>query len=113
LKAFSNIVGKKVIGMAEIFASKYERDNFLSIHHDKNNGDYAFILSLTENWNPVHGGNTHFVDEHKSIYKTVSPKFNTLTIFKLSPDKQMDHFVSRVCCSKSRYAFTGWFHIEK
>lgn len=113
LKVLSNIVGKEVIGMSEMFASKYERDNFLTIHHDKNKGDYTFILSLTDNWNPTHGGNTHFVDESGSIYKTISPKFNTLTIFKLSPDKQMDHFVSRVCGPNPRYAFTGWFHVAK
>lgn len=113
LKVLSNIVGKQVIGVGEMFASKYERDNFLTIHHDKNKGDYTFILSLTEGWNPTHGGNTHFVDESNSIYKTVSPKFNTLTIFKLTPEKQMNHFVSRVCGPKPRYAFTGWFNVEK
>ena len=111
LEALSNIVGKKVNIMDEIFASKYDKGDFLTTHHDKNKGNYTFILQLTKDWDPCHGGLTHFVDSNKEIYKTISPVFNTLTIFKLSPDKQMDHFVSKVCGPNSRYAFTGWFSI--
>ncbi|MCJ7637422.1 MAG: 2OG-Fe(II) oxygenase [Nitrososphaeraceae archaeon] len=112
LTALSFITGKKVTCMGETFASKYERDDFLTLHHDKNKGDYTFILSLSENWNPVHGGITHFV-KNGNIYKSISPKFNMLTIFKLTPEHQMDHFVSRVVGPGERLAYTGWFCIEK
>lgn len=108
----SKLTGRKVIGIGETFASLYERDHFLTIHHDKNKGDYTFVLSLTKDWNPTHGGNLCFWDEaEKTIYKTITPKFNTLVVFKLSPEKQMDHFVSRVCGSGKRISFTGWFNV--
>lgn len=113
IKFLSNITGYKFLSLGETFVSQYERGHFLNIHHDKNKGDYAFVLSLTKDWNPSHGGNLHFWDaEKQSIYQTVSPKFNTLTIFKLSPDEQMDHFVSQVCGPHKRFAFTGWFNVE-
>lgn len=35
LKIFSEIVGKKVLELSETFISKYSKDDFLSIHHDK------------------------------------------------------------------------------
>lgn len=111
LTALSHIVGKKVTGMGETFASKYEKGDFLTLHHDKNKGNYTFILSLSQNWNPVHGGTTHFVQDG-NIYKSVSPKFNMLTIFKLSSERQMDHFVSRVTGPGERLAYTGWFITE-
>lgn len=114
MKALSNMVGKRVVSMGETFASLYERDNFLTMHHDKAKGDYTFILSLTKNWNLVHGGTTHFYDApSSSITHSVSPVFNCITIFKLLPEHQMDHFVSRVWGNGSRYAFTGWFNVEK
>lgn len=113
MRALSQIVGRRVISMGEMFASLYERDNFLTLHHDKKKGDYTFILSLTKNWNVAHGGLTCFYDPIiSSVYKTVSPRFNTLTIFKLSLERQMDHFVSRVSGPNERYSFTGWFNVE-
>lgn len=109
----SKIIGKTVTGMNETFASKYVRNDFLTIHHDKSKGDYTFILSLSKDWNPVHGGLTHFCDINKNVYKTETPKFNNLIIFKLDPKHQMDHFVSRVCGPNARFAYTGWFKVEE
>jgi hypothetical protein len=113
MNSFSKITGETVTKMEETFVSKYVKDEFLTIHHDKNKGNYTFILSLTKDWNPTYGGLTHFCDKDKNIYKTVTPKFNSLTIFKLSPDHQMDHFVSRVNSTHSRYSYTGWFSVDR
>jgi len=67
---------------------------------------------LTENWNPTFGGLLHFYDsEKKEIYKTINPKFNSLTIFKIKNVPITDHFVSTNTSSSSRHAFTGWFSI--
>lgn len=112
MSILSKIVGKTVIGMNEMFASKYTRHDFLTMHHDKDKGHYTFILSLTKDWNPVHGGLTHFCDADKNVYKTEKPTFNNLIIFKLDPSRKMDHFVSRVSGPNPRFAFTGWFNIE-
>lgn len=107
--ALSNLIGKPIEGFNEMFASKYDQGDFLSMHHDKNKGNYTFILNLTDDWNPNYGGLTHFWREsEKDIYHTTIPKFNSLTLFKLDENIQMDHFVSMVVVPKSRYAFTGW-----
>jgi len=84
LAALSRIVGRRVTGLAETFCSLYETGHFLTKHHDKAKGDYAFALALSRDWNPAWGGLTHFCDtETGDIYKTVSPRFGMLTIFKL------------------------------
>lgn len=114
LKALSNIVGKRVLGMNEIFAAKYDGGDFLTVHHDVGNGDYAFILELTPEWSPTYGGITHFYDtESKEIYRSIHPKFNQLLIVKLSPERPMDRFMSNVVAPKSRYVFTGWFTVAQ
>jgi hypothetical protein len=112
--ALSNLIGKRIVSFNEVFASKYQEGDFLSIHHDKKKGDYTFILSLNDDWNPTHGGLTHFWDAaSKEIYMTAVPLFGALTIFKLDDTKQIDHFVSTVVTPKNRYAFTGWIKTEE
>jgi Rps23 Pro-64 3,4-dihydroxylase Tpa1-like proline 4-hydroxylase len=108
----ANIVGCNKIKFEETFFSRYDNGDYLSIHHDKGNGDYAFIFQLTENWNPTFGGLLNFYDsETKEIYKTINPKFNSLSIFKIKNVPITDHFVSMNTSSSSRHAFTGWFSI--
>jgi len=112
LKRFSKIINENVIELSETFLSKYIKDDFLSTHHDKGNGHYAFTYQLTKDWNPDHGGILHFV-ENNEIYKSVTPTFNTLTIFKIKDMPITDHFVSRIAVNdKARYAYTGWFIVE-
>lgn len=110
----SNIVGEKVTYFNEMFCSKYENGDYLSIHHDKGNGDYAFVFQLTKDWNPSYGGLLNFYDgSTKEVYKTVNPVFNSLTIFKIKNVPNTDHFVSMNVSSRSRYAFTGWFSVSE
>lgn len=111
LKRFSQIVHEKVISLNETFLSKYQKDDFLSIHHDKGKGHFAFIYQLTKNWNPAYGGLLTFVEENE-IKKTISPQFNSLSIFRIKDVPITDHFVSRVGVDKTRMAYTGWFLIE-
>lgn len=105
----SSMVGEPVLRMDETFFSKYEQGDYLSIHHDKGKGDYAFILQFTKDWNPVNGGLLHFCDKDHKIYRTISPEFNSITIFKIKNTEITNHFVSRVSGSSARYAYTGWF----
>jgi len=106
----SKIVGEEIVLINETFFSKYENGDFLSVHHDKNKGDYAFILQLTKEWNPSHGGMLHFYDvKTNNVYKTVNPILNNLTIFKIKDVENTDHFVSMNVGKSSRFAFTGWF----
>jgi Rps23 Pro-64 3,4-dihydroxylase Tpa1-like proline 4-hydroxylase len=105
------IIGKKVKKFNETFVSKYEKDNFVTVHHDKGNGDYAFTYQMTPEWNVIHGGLLTFCNEN-NIYKVVTPKFNSLTIFKIKDEIITDHFVSKVTGNKTRVAYTGWFSVE-
>ena len=105
------IIGKKVKHFDETFVSKYEKDSFLTVHHDKGNGDYAFVYQMTPEWNIVHGGLLMFCNE-RNIYKVVTPEFNSLVIFKIKDELITDHFVSRVTGNRSRIAYTGWFTVE-
>jgi len=106
----SKIVGEKDIVFNETFSSKYETNDYLSIHDDKGNGDYAFVFQLTKDWNPSYGGLLNFYDrETKEVYKTVNPIFNSLTIFKVKNIQKTDHFVSMNVSSNTRYAYAGWF----
>jgi Rps23 Pro-64 3,4-dihydroxylase Tpa1-like proline 4-hydroxylase len=105
------LVGSE-IKFEETFFSKYDFGDYLSIHHDKGKGDYAFVFQLTENWNPSFGALLHFYDSaDKEVYKTINPKFNSLTIFKIKDVPITDHFVSMNNSCSSRYAFAGWFSI--
>lgn len=107
-EAFSKIIGTNIVGVNEMFASKYEKGDFLTIHHDKNNGEYAFVYQLTKDWNPAFGGNLEFYDyETQQIYKSVMPRFNSLNIFRIKNVKS-DHLVSMVTVNKQRFAFSGW-----
>jgi Rps23 Pro-64 3,4-dihydroxylase Tpa1-like proline 4-hydroxylase len=109
----SKIVGERVTHLNETFCSKYENDDYLSIHHDKGNGDYAFVFQLTKDWNPSYGGLLHFYDgATREVYKTVNPVFNSLTIFKIKNVPNTDHFVSMNVSSHARYAFAGWFSVS-
>ncbi len=113
IDSLTKICNENVSKMGEIFASKYENGNYLTLHHDKDNGNYAFILSLSENWSPIEGGITHFYDyTEQKIYKSIQPKFGQLVIFKLDPEHQMNHFVSTVTSNRNRYSFTGWFFVQ-
>jgi Rps23 Pro-64 3,4-dihydroxylase Tpa1-like proline 4-hydroxylase len=108
----SKIVGEKVTELNETFCSKYENGDYLSLHHDKGNGDYAFVFQLTKDWNPSYGGLLNFYSpDTNEIYKTVNPIFNSLTIFKIKNVPNTDHFVSTNVSSHTRYAFTGWFSV--
>jgi Rps23 Pro-64 3,4-dihydroxylase Tpa1-like proline 4-hydroxylase len=108
----SNIVGENVVDYGYNFVSKYIEGDFLSIHDDKGNGDYAFIYQLTKDWNPSHGGLLHFC-ENNVVIRTDTPKFNNMTIFKITDSEPLDHFVSNVTGKGERYAYTGWFNVEK
>jgi Rps23 Pro-64 3,4-dihydroxylase Tpa1-like proline 4-hydroxylase len=104
---FKNITDNENIYVNEIFASLFENGHYLTIHHDKNKGKYAFIFSFNEDWNPTHGGLLNFYNGNNIYYVSI-PSFNTLTIFSLPENEQIDHFVSEVVGNKNRYSFTGW-----
>lgn len=105
------IVGCKKIESGEIFLSKYGKDDFLSLHHDIKKGNISVTFSLTYDWHPTYGGILHFCDNDNNIYKSISPKLGSLTIFKIDQEHGINHFVSSVNVNKNRYTLTTWYSI--
>lgn len=109
ISELSKIVDEDVTEINETFCSKYETGDFLSLHHDKKKGDYAFIYQLTKDWNPCHGATLQFWDSDTKKLNAIYPEYNSLTIFKLKDIENTEHFVSMNVCTKPRFAFSGWF----
>ena len=105
------IIGCRNMRPGEVFISDYGKDDFLSIHHDKNKGDIAVTISLTYDWHPTYGGILHFCDENLNIFKSVVPRLGNINIFKLDPAHGLDHFVSAVTVDKHRYTLVAWYYL--
>jgi len=105
------IVGCRNMKPGEVFLSNYSKDDFLSLHHDKNKGDIAVTISFTYDWYLCYGGLLHFCDKNHNIYKSVIPDAGSINIFKLDPQHGIDHFVSTVNVDKHRYTLVAWYHI--
>jgi Rps23 Pro-64 3,4-dihydroxylase Tpa1-like proline 4-hydroxylase len=104
------VVGCKDLIPNEIFLSNYGKDDFLSIHHDKEKGDISVNFSLAYDWHPTYGGILHFCNEDE-IYKSIVPNLGSVSIFKLDKENGLDHFVSSVSVNKNRYMLSGWYTI--
>jgi len=103
------IIGCRNLKPGEVFLSRYGKNDFLSLHHDKNKGDISVTISFTYDWDPVYGGILHFCDDDKNIYKSIVPKLGNINIFKLDLNKGIDHFVSTVNVDKNRYTMVAWY----
>lgn len=106
----AKIVGCRTLTANEIFVSNYGKDDFLSMHHDISKGDIAVTFSLAYDWDPTYGGILHFVDAEKNIYKSLSPRLGSINIFKITPGKGTDHFVSAVNVNANRYMISAWYN---
>ena len=91
-----------------MFFSVYKSGDFLSMHHDEDRGDVAFVINLTKHWRPEFGGMFHCEGKY------IEPKFNSLMIMDLGK-KGVDHFVSEVSHRTPfpRVAVSGWFKKSK
>ena len=90
-------------------ATRYLPGHFLKQHSDENIEEgrlYAYVMGFSKDWNPDWGGLLHILDDKGQIIKTLIPKYNTLSIFKVP----QNHFVSYVTpyAESERLAITGW-----
>lgn len=111
LDLINNITGLNVKSSVSLFASCYSGDSFLSTHTDQGRGSIALVFNLTKDWDDNNGGCFELLDnDWHTIKKRVSPKFNSLTIFKV-PENGIPHRVTRVnsTVTAKRIAFSGWF----
>jgi Rps23 Pro-64 3,4-dihydroxylase Tpa1-like proline 4-hydroxylase len=70
-------------------------------------GTHAFVIGMSSGWIPDWGGLLHFISPEKNqVYKTLSPGFNTLSVFRIIDASPRDHFVSQVCGAGRRLSFT-------
>jgi len=99
----------KSIIKCEAQACWYAPGQFLKLHQDNNpRGEerrYAYVLGLTKQWHSDWGGLLQFVKNGK-VTNTVTPGFNTLTIFKVPQDHQVSYVAPYAL--KPRFTVTGW-----
>ena len=109
LNYFKELTGSQDISKINAQATRYLPGHFLKQHNDENSEEgrlYAYVYSLTKNWNPDWGGLLHILNEQGEITKSLIPKYNTLNVFKVP----QNHYVSYVTpyAKEQRLAITGW-----
>ena len=104
------LTGEELVKLNDIFISKYNKDCFLSPHCDKQNGKIAITIYLNKHWKPHYGGNLCFLNQKRDkIIETITPYFNTMTLFSIPELTGIPHFVSHNSSNKSRYTITMWY----
>jgi len=109
-----DISGSEVNGTTLAGASHYAAGDFTGLHTDRAGGVHAkekrriaYILHLTDNWNPKFGGDMVWMNPAYVFH----PSFNSLTIFSVSESSW--HYVSPVAAitpsNIRRLAFSGWW----
>ena len=101
-------------GNVDMAAYVYVNGDFLLPHDDELDSRLlAYSLHLTPNMSLSDGGSFDFFSsnkdgEAKEIVKQVIPKFNSIVIFKVTPESW--HQVSEVLSDLQRFSLTGWYH---
>lgn len=91
-------------------ATRYRPGQFLKRHNDSDVDEgrrYAYVLNLTQRWEPDWGGLLQFFDADGRVFDTLMPRYNTLSLFRVP----LDHAVSLVApwAEEPRLAITGWW----
>ena len=104
------LTGEPRIGAASAQATRYRCGQFLTRHEDEASDEdraYAYVINLSQRWDPDWGGLLQFHDDSGSIVETFVPHWNSLSIFRVP----QAHSVSLVSpwAGEDRLAITGWF----
>lgn len=113
LETLKQITGAADLVYADCQATRYRPGDFLTPHNDELEGmhrKFAYVLSLTEGWLPRWGGLLHFVSDSGGIERTLTPRFNALSLFSVG----QSHFVSQVATYAPipRISVTGWLRTQ-
>ena len=104
-----NITGIKAFGKIDASGFIYSNCDYLLPHDDRlENRKIAYVLNLSKDFVKLGGGSLDFFNKNK-IVKSIYPKFNTFTIFKVINGKTF-HQVSEVLSDKKRISIAGWFN---
>ncbi len=107
IKFISQITSAKLSSI-DMSGFIYDDTDYLLPHDDRLSGrKIAYILNLSKNFKKSDGGALQFFKGSK-IVKSIPPTFNTLTIFKVSPESL--HQVQEIISRKERLSLAGWFH---
>jgi hypothetical protein len=90
-------------------ATRYRAGHFLNTHDDEIEGKarlYAYVLNLTPAWRADWGGLLLFHDADGHIAEGLTPRHNTLNIFRVPQSHSVSQVASFV--TASRLSITGW-----
>jgi len=109
LEAMRTITGFAGIRRSDAQATRYVAGHFLRQHNDQNDEDgrlCAYVINLTRDWSADWGGLLQIIDEEGEVTRTLMPRFNTISMFRVPAQ----HCVSPVAsfATGARYAITGW-----
>lgn len=111
LQTLRTVVDNDDIAQIDAQLTRYKPGHFLKHHSDEGyqsaqQRKVAYVMSLSKDWQPDWGGLLHFQNADGKIIESLTPEFNSLTLFKVPTA----HFVSQVTnyCPASRYSMTGW-----
>lgn len=107
----ARLTGDARIGFADVMATRYLPEHFLTAHGDENPNErrlYAYVLNLTPVWRADWGGVLMFLDADGHVAEGYVPAFNALNIFKV-PQTHAVSMVSRLARAP-RLSVTGWIH---
>jgi SM-20-related protein len=109
LDAMRRITGFGQIRRSDAQATRYVAGHFLRRHDDLKTDDgrlCAYVINLTREWSADWGGLLQFMDEEGEVTRTMMPRFNTISLFRVPAP----HCVSPVAsfATGARYAITGW-----
>lgn len=93
----------------DAFFAAFIKGQFINYHSDGPAGKYAFVYQLSQGWQPKFGGQLELYPKQIKFYKKIiEPKFNSLTLLKLS--HPMYHSVRMLNNPKHKHRITisGW-----
>ncbi|XP_023723510.1 prolyl 3-hydroxylase OGFOD1 isoform X2 [Cryptotermes secundus] len=107
--------GIKLNNKVSVTCSSYNYSDHLLCHDDRcEDRRIAFILYLSEHWQPDYGGSLELFDtddsgQPKEVVKTILPMFNTFVFFEVMG--KSFHQVAEVgTVDRTRLSVNGWFH---
>lgn len=109
IEVLRTITGLDEADFADAQATLYRPGDFLTAHRDDVEGKNrlaAYVLSLTALWRTEWGGLLLFHDELGDVSCGLTPRFNSLNIFRVP----QTHSVSQVAsfAGANRLSITGW-----
>jgi SM-20-related protein len=109
LRLIHAVTGAEPLAFADAQATLYRPGDFLTRHDDEVAGKHrklAYVLGLTEGWQPEWGGLLLFNDDTGGVAETLVPRFNTLSLFSV-PQPHSVGFVAPYA-DQPRLSVTGW-----